>query len=276
MTVHFLYKKLGNSPKHLQYAWFSAMHTRVDMALYHASKELLKDTACQIYAEVARLEQTGSFYSAESELCAVNRHAAAKPVAISRDLYRMVELSLELHKKTLGCFDVTVNSGSYDSQTIAGVALEKEAQTIFYRRPDIKIDLSGFLKGYALEQARAILAKAGLKDALISMGGSSVLAIGNHPFGGGWKVDFRTAKNGDATAVRLHNRCLSTSGNEIPGQKHIISPHTGKYIEGIGRAAVVTETGTEGEALSTSLCVATARQREEILQRFKAEQILID
>lgn len=93
----------------------------------------------------------------------------------------MVDLCLEYHEKTSGCFDVTVHSENYNQDTIHSVCLSAEEQSIFYRQPGITINLSGFLKGYALETIRDILHSCSIENALINMGNSSELALGNHP-----------------------------------------------------------------------------------------------
>lgn len=52
------------------------------------------------------------------------------------------------------------------------------------------INLSGFLKGYALEKIRELLQQYEIENALVNMGNSSVLALGHHPLADGWKVNF--------------------------------------------------------------------------------------
>ena len=63
-----------------------------------------------------------------------------------------------------------------------------EAQSVFFQQAGTTINLSGFLKGYALDKIREILKVHIIANALINMGNSSVLALGNHPVGTGWKV----------------------------------------------------------------------------------------
>ena len=147
--------------------------------------------------------------------------------------------------------------------------MSAEEQSIFYRQPGITINLSGFLKGYALETIRDILHSCSIENALINMGNSSVLALGNHPAGTGWKVNFgnqsETKKTGKSQSILLYNECLTTSGNESDGRRHIISPQNGNFVEGIRQIAVVTKNGAVGEILSTALFAAGPEQRETLL-----------
>lgn len=157
------------------------MHTRVDILLCsQKSEEELLSVAERIHEALSYLEKTANYYDPASELAVVNRTASVSPVVLSSQLYAMVDLCLEYHEKTSGCFDVTVHSENYNQDTIHSVCLSAEEQSIFYRQPGITINLSGFLKGYALETIRDILHSCSIENALINMGNSSVLALGNH------------------------------------------------------------------------------------------------
>lgn len=251
MTIQHLYKP---SPvgEGLFYAWLSVMHTRMDMAMYgHRSEEEWMAIAQAIGCEVSRLESIGNYFDEQSELAFANRNAALRPVVLSNELYEMIAICKEYHDKTLGCFDVTVHSENHDADTMSHVHLSEDAHTLYYSRPGIRINLSGFIKGYALEIIKPILNAYDVKDALINLGNSSILATGNHPNGTGWKVD----------DITLYNQCLTTSGNDTDERRHIRSPHTGRWIEGRGKVFVVTENAYVGEIYSTALFAATPEQR---------------
>ena len=94
-----------------------------------------------------------------------------------------------------------------------------------------------------------------IENALINMGNSSVLALGNHPVGTGWKVN----------NILLHNECLTTSGNDSPERRHIVSPRDGKLVEGARQISVVTTNGAIGEILSTALFAADGEQRKALM-----------
>lgn len=263
----------------LLYAWFSSMHTRVDILLYSQKpEEELMSVVERIHAALSYLEKIANYYDPASELAVINRTASISPVVLSRQLYTMIDLCMEYHGKTSGCFDVTVHSENYNPDTIHSVYLSAEERSIFFQQPGITINLSGFLKGYALETVRAILSPYCIENALINMGNSSVLALGDHPAGTGWKVNFgnrpETDKIGMKQSVLLCNECLTTSGNESDGRKHIISPHNASFVEGIKQIAVVTKNGAVGEILSTALFAASPEQREALLVNLRP--LLID
>lgn len=62
-------------------------------------------------------------------------------------------------------------------------------KTVYFTRKGISLDLCGYIKGYVLDCIRKILETNHISDALINLGNSSILAIGNQPLGQGWKID---------------------------------------------------------------------------------------
>lgn len=273
MSVQFVYKKLDQRESGILYAWFSAMHTRIDMILCDKTEDELKDTAHRIKEELTQLEKLANFYDEASELYRMNAMASGSPVTVSEELYTMIETALQYRGRTQGCFDITVQSADYDKDTARNVKLLHDSRSIYFQQSGVRIDLSGFLKGYALDKVKAILEEDTIKNALISMGNSSVWAMGNHPYGEGWKVGFNGQAGTTGTdSLTLHNQCLTTSGNEIKERKHIIDPQTGRYVEGAKQVAVITPTGVEGEVLSTSLFVATPEQWDTLIETFGIER----
>lgn len=305
-TIQHVYRS-SHEGDGLFYAWFLSMHTRVDIILCsRKSEEELLLTVNHIYDVLCQLEKTANYYDPTSELAYVNRTAATSPVVLSEELYAMIDLCLEYNIKTLGCFDITVLSNNYDRNTIHSVQLSAEERSVFFRQSGVTLNLSGFLKGYALEKIKSILKESMIENALINMGNSSVLALGNHPMGKGWKINFGWAANAstnastnvatnatadtatnastnaatdtaatDASAntdnpqsILLYNECLTTSGNESSQRKHIISPRSGEFVKGARQIAVVTADGSIGEILSTGLFAADDEQREALLAEF--------
>ncbi|KAB4167397.1 FAD:protein FMN transferase, partial [Bacteroides uniformis] len=147
------------------------------------------------------------------------------------------------------------HSADYTPNLIRSVQLSPQERTLLFLQPGVTINLSGFLKGYALEKTRKLLQYYEVKDALINMGNSSVLALGNHPVGTGWRVN----------DILLYDECLTTSGNDSPERRHIVSPQDGKLVEGARQISVVTTNGAIGEILSTALFAADSEQRKALM-----------
>ena len=107
--------------------------------------------------------------------------------------------------------------------------------TVTLLLPRMQLDLGGIAKGYAADEALALLNRAGLRSALVAASGD--LAIGHPPpEKSGWAVglgSLRERSEASVTILTLSNCAVSTSGDteqfaEINGQRysHIIDPHT--------------------------------------------------
>lgn len=268
MQIHHIYKELEGE-KGLLYAWFEAMHTRADLILYGRQENDLKEIAEAIHNKVSDIEKVANYYNPSSELYRVNTEASHNPVQVSDQLFEMINECIVFHTRTFGLFDITIKSEDYNKDTINAVKLSTADSTVFFTHPGVKIDLSGYVKGYALEQIRDILQTFGLENTLVSMGNSSVLALGNHPHGKGWKIGFNDPlQKNNGKDLYLYNECLTTSGNETEQRRHIIHPVTGTYLEGKQRLSVITNKGTEGEIFSTALLLADPNTRKKLSEEY--------
>lgn len=230
----------------LLYSWFEAMHTRMDLMLWdhEADESTLRSLASDICEEVRRIEMMGSCFLPDSEVAMVNGAAPGTAVGVSDELYEILSVCLDYSVETDGFFDISAAPGVI-------LPLRDKIKlgpgcSVMRSDAQMRINLSGFLKGYALDKAVGLTRRASVKNALLNFGNSSVFALGNHPSGSGWPV-------ADAVGNEyvLHDECLTTSGNNSEDRKHIINPLTGKFIEGMGAVSVVTRTATEGEVAST-------------------------
>ena len=228
----------------LVYSWFEAMHTRMDIMLWDKEKADLETVAENIMAEVMRIEQMGSCFLQESEVSAVNASEVGVPVRVSEELYQILFRSLEYNTCTEGYFDIAASISIGGLRLNQKIRLENDCM-VTRLHEDVRINLSGLLKGYALDRARAIMTGSSVRNGLLNFGNSSVAALGNHPHGEGWPVST------PGIEYILHDECLTTSGNDSAQRRHIINPLNGTLLEGKGMVSVVTQTAEEGEVLST-------------------------
>lgn len=263
----------------LLYAWFPSMYTRVDIVLCGMqSEEALMLVVGAIHEMLYCLEKVANYYDAESELAYLNRTAAMGPQPVSKELYDMLTFCVDCYARTDGCFDITIHSANYMPNSIRNIQLSPQEQTLYFSQLGTTINLSAFLKGYALEKIRKLLQHYEVNNALVNMGNSSILALGNHPLANGWIIDFEqaaTSRRSGQLKLLLRDECLTTSGNNSFERKHIINPQTGKLVEGKREVAVVTANGITGEVLSTSLFVAETCQRKFLETEF-CPHLIID
>ena len=262
MPIQHLYSQISTESS-VFYAWFEAMHTRIDIVLCNLDEESSNILLDNIVNEIQQVELLSNRFDPQSELSHVNRLAALNPYKISNELYSILEKCLDYKELTFGAFDITIQSFNNYRQGIENVVLDSGSKTISFNNPNVQIDLNGFIKGYALDKIKSLLLDAKCNNALINMGNSSILALGNHPNGKGWKVNLPESVN---EFVTLHNQCLTNSGNST-NHLHIINPQTAKAGCITAINSVITDNASDGEVLSTSLCVSKPELKEHICER---------
>ncbi len=251
--------------RHFLYAWFTAMFTRIDLLLIkNASGFDLEKIAEKIQEEVFRIETFANKFNPESELSSINRLAGVQEVRVSDEMMQILAECRSHNQKTLGYFDIT--AGSHRSVLHEKYFFDKKKSTVKFANPDVKLDLSGFIKGYALRKISIILSVVNISDALINIGNSSVFAKGNHPFGEGWKIQVPLTK---AECV-LHNECLTTSGNYQDTKWPVILPDSGMKGTKSLATSVITSDGAEGEAVAKAVYLASEIEAKKILEEFDA------
>ena len=105
----------------------------------------------------------------------------------------------------------------------------------------MRIDLGGIAKGYAMDEALAVLQRHGIARALVEAGGD--MRLGDPPPGrSGWRVGIPPLDNPQAeplSYLELSRVAVSTSGDmmqyvEIGGKRysHVVDPRTGMALDG--------------------------------------------
>jgi FAD:protein FMN transferase len=233
--------------------------------------------------EADRVEALLSVFRDESELVRVNRTAAAGPVDVGAEMFGILHTCAELFAWTGGAYDVTSTplsrcwgflrregrlprlpeiEAARAQVGMDGVALDAARRTARFGRPGLELNLGSIGKGYALGRLAAVLRGHGVHHALLSAGGSSVLAVGGR--GRGWEVDLRPRQSARGRLGRLWLRdaALGMSGAgeqfvEVGGRRygHVLDPRTGWPASGVLSASVVTADPGLADALSTAFLV---------------------
>jgi thiamine biosynthesis lipoprotein len=241
------------------------------------------DAARRALDEADRLEASLTVFRETSDLVRVNRTAATGPAEVDDQLFDLLRLCGLLSARTGGAFDITstplsrcwgflYRDGRLPSddeidraRSIVGmgrIELDPRARTVRFRTPGMELNLGAIGKGYALDCMGALLERRGVRHALLSAGGSSIVAIG----GGraGWRIDLRSplVTRDRLARVRLNNGALATSGAGeqfviVDGQRygHVLDPRTGRPARGVLSATVITKTAAVADALSTAFLV---------------------
>jgi thiamine biosynthesis lipoprotein len=261
------------------------MGTTVRVVLYAPTTLAAERAAAAAFARIAKLDATLSDYRPESELSRLTRDGVGHSVAISGDLFRVLDAAQGLAARTGGAFDITVGPlsqlwrrarrqielpSSADLAAARAVSrytlltLDAKAQTASVARAGMRLDAGGIAKGFAADEALATLRGLGVNQALVAIGGD--LAVGDAPPEHmGWQValaGLHDAGTAPGSPIVVHQVGISTSGDaeqwvEIAGQRysHIVDPSTGLGLTGHQSVTVVAGDAMTSDMLATALNV---------------------
>ena len=102
-----------------------------------------------------------------------------------------------------------------------------------------RLDPSGYVKGWAVEEAAWLLDDAGADDYLLNAGGD-LIARGEASPGRPWRIGIRHPDQADrlATVLEVRDRAVATSGTYERGD-HLVDPRTGDRATGLRSLTVV-------------------------------------
>lgn len=265
--------------------WFSdarpLMGTEISVQLWHEEEDQGAAAVEAVFAEMRRIDRLMSTYVEDSLMSEINRDAAGRPVAAGDELFDLIVRSLDISVLTRGAFDITYDSvGRHydfrererpDAETIRAtlpavdyrlIELDDSDRSIRFLEPDVRINLGGIAKGYAVERGARILRDLGVRHATVTAGGDTRL-LGDRR-GQPWVVGVRDPRKEGKMVVRipLEDEAISTSGDyeryfDEDGQRwhHIIQPATGTPANGVHSVTIVGPDAVMTDALSTSVFV---------------------
>ena len=204
-----------------------AMNTDILLLVRDPERAGLLSEAADVFP---RLEARLSRFLPGSELSSLNRRAGSR-TRVSAELIEVLELAVEMHRRTGGVFDPGIlgalEAAGYDRsfelmeadgearspsraprRSIVEMALDRATRTI-EAPAGLRLDLGGIGKGYAVDRAARVLERAG--HFLVDAGGD-VFAAGDGPDGDGWPVAVAGPPPAweDVALVRLRDEALTT------------------------------------------------------------------
>ena len=244
------------------------MGTVFSIILFAADADNARKTALAAFDRIEQLNGIMSDYKPDSELNLLCKNGVGAPVKISDDLFNVLGRAQDIARQSDGAFDVTVGPlvrlwrksrkerKLPDAEELAKanelvgfekLQLDANARTAQLKTDGMQLDLGGLAKGYAADQALAVIKANGIKSALVAAGGD--IAVSDAPPGkNGWTVAVAPLMDEPSEARALANKAekkpkiflsltnagVSTSGDteqfvEIGGKRysHIVNPKTG-------------------------------------------------
>ncbi len=257
------------------------MGTRVSVEFWHDNADQADQLAAAVFSDMRSIEAQLSPYIESSELSTVNQQAHQSSVVIEQNFFQLLEKSLYFSRISDGAFDISFASVGrfYDYRKEVApsdvqleenlpainyqlIQLNKEKSSIRFLHPQLKIDLGGIAKGYAVDRAVDLLKEAGVQSAIVSAGGDSRI-LGDRQ-GTPWMIGVRHPREEGEYVVRipLSNTAISTSGDYerfyLDGETrihHILDPKSGKSASEVQSVSVMSNMAVDTDALSTTVFV---------------------
>jgi thiamine biosynthesis lipoprotein len=272
------------------------MGTRMEIILYAPDEATAGKASQAAFERVAALDGIMSDYRQTSELMRLCQKAGGPPVKVGDDLFFVLSRAQEVSRRSDGAFDVTVGpvvrlwrkarrarrlpdpDELKKALALVGyqnVRIDKDAHTVQLLKLGMQLDLGGIAKGYAADEALAVLARHGITRALVAAGGD--IAVGRPPpEADGWTVGIAPLKDPASKPSRqmlLHDAAVSTSGDaeqhlEIDGKRysHIVDPKTGIGLLGRQSVTVVARRGIDSDRLTKVVSVLGPKRGLAIIE----------
>ena len=254
-----------------------AMDTWITLSLYDTTDGALLEEA---FDRVEEMEALWSRTRAGSDVARICE-AAGEPVAVAAETYALLEDALAWCAASEGALDITVApvSALWD---FTGGTEPPAAEDIAAALPRVgcgqvtleagrvslpegaALDLGAVAKGAAADRLAAWLREAGVRSALLDLGGN-IYALGRQPSGRPWRVGIRDPADPGSLLMAVEAEDLSVvtswvyQRNFISGGRlyhHILDPETGYPADrGLLAVTVFSRSSLDGDALSTACMV---------------------
>jgi len=264
----------------------SIMGTAISVELWADDRRVGEAAAAAVMDEMHRIDRAMSPHKPDSELSRINRNAATRAVPLSDEMFRLLATAQRFAELSAGAFDITYAAVGhlYDyragirpsDEALArahaavgwrGLELDARARSVRFAKPGMRIDLGGFAKGHAVDNATALLRRRGITNAYVAAGGDSRV-IGDRR-GRPWTIAIRDPRReGEMVAVLpLEDTAISTSGDyerffECDGERchHIVDPASGRSPAHVRSVTILAADGLTSEALSKTVFVMGAER----------------
>ena len=287
--------------------------TFVEISAFGAPAAELEAAVEAAFGAIAEVHRLMSFHEPSSDVSRVNRDAFAKAVEVDPWTFQVLETALELHRRSGGIFDITTAAalqrlGLLPDDAVLGnqrcgidanpnplLAFSTESAKrgfalacagidllpncrVRLQSADIRIDLGGIAKGFAVDCAIDILKERRIPAALVNAGGDlAAFGHGSHP------IHIRDPRDPKRVLceIELRGEALATSGprfdpfhaSEIASPA-IIDPRTQTSAALVIGATVRAQTCMIADAL-TKLVMIAGEGASALLNHYSAKALMI-
>jgi len=259
------------------------MSTICSITLYDEGKpQVYQD----VFARLREIESRMSVFIEGSDVDRINKAAGIEAVEVNPDVFYVIERAVHYAELSGGAFDPAVGPitalwgiGGENPRVPAreeiervlplvnwrDIELDGDNKAVFLKKPGMALDLGAVAKGYAADEAAAIIKKARITKAIINIGGN-ILTVGEKKDGSLWRIGVQDplgARGSYIGIVRASEKSLVTSGvyerffvADGIHYHHIFSPSLGYPADNhLLSVSIITDVSMYADALSTAVFV---------------------
>ena len=250
-------------------------------------------------------------YSPNSELSRLNQAPINSPLSLSEHLLAVLRLSKDIYELSGGAFDITVaplvdlwgfGPEKYNSffELPSEIALEEVLLKVglvnlfiddnslqVTKTSDIKFDLSGVAKGYAVDQVARLLSEFDVQSYFVEVGGE-IKIKGLKPDSQEWTPAIEAPVYGSSqlyAVLRSLGDAISLAGSgdyrnyyEREGIRysHEIDPRSGRPVtHNLAAAFVIDDSAARADALATAFMVLGPVESQKLILQEEIKALLI-
>ena len=253
-----------------------------------------------VFNRIREIENRMSVNIPASDVSRINAAAGIKSVQVHDDVFTVIERALYYSNISGGAFDPTVgplvnlwginsDNPKVPSQEeidnvlslidFHNIELDVNTHSVFLKNTGMVLDLGGIAKGYAADEAAAILQRAGVKRAIIDLGGN-IFILGEYKEKRPWRVGVQdplkergnflgvlelASINSGWTIVTsgVYERFFEADGKSY---HHIFSTETGYPVENeFLSVTIITQISMNADALSTAVFTLGLEKGRELI-----------
>jgi thiamine biosynthesis lipoprotein len=202
------------------------MNTVFEVYASHADEQYAAQAAQAAFAVVDRLEGELSRFRTNSDITRVNHLQSGESARVGEATIECLLIAQHLYHLTDGTFDVAIGTG------LPTLEIDADAFVIRATASDVRVDLGGIGKGYAVDLMAELLEEWGLDRAFVHGGFSSAIALDAPAGSDGWPLTLSDPGEPSRILTRLSMRQSALSASGVRKGDHILDPRTRAPVRG--------------------------------------------
>ena len=268
--------------------------TFVEIGVAGAPRAAMEAAIEEAFDAIAQVHRLMSFHDPASDISRLNREAAARAVTVDDWTFQVLATAGDLYRRSNGLFDVSVAPALQRLGLLPGRADDRQRarnempaadgiellarNRVRFRRPDVKIDLGGVAKGFAVDRAVGVLHRCGMSHGIVNAGGD-LAAFGPTPV----SIHLRDPRDPRRILCRVavkDEALASTGGSFDPLRSSqaadctIIDPRSRQPVRGLAGATVRAPSCMIADAL-TKLVMIDPSSAASLLAQERASALFV-